>query len=204
MFVSGAAGCTHSVNPEITVCARRLVFENTVFSVYADHVADKNGNEESQYLSVVPKCLLADAIAGVAVLPVQDGKVGLIRVFRHPLGRWSWEAIKGHAEPGEGARDAAARELFEEAGFFVTGEEVMDFGVISPEPGLIKARTQLFLVIVGGKVHHDVKRELGHGELAFFDDDEIDNLIRLNKIQDASTLAILLKSRLKRTDFVLR
>lgn len=48
-----------------------------IFSVYADHVTDKNGNEVPQYLSVVPKCLFADSIAGVAVLPVRDGRVGV-------------------------------------------------------------------------------------------------------------------------------
>lgn len=186
-----------SCDAEITVYARHLVFKNTVFSVYADHVADKNGNEIPQYLSVIPNCLLNDAIAGVAVLPICDGKVGLIQVFRHPLGQWSWEAIKGHIEPGEDAGHAAVRELFEEAGFSVTQEKAVDLGVVAPEPGVIKAHTQLFTVIVSGEVRYEVERELGHGEMVFFAPDEIDNLIRIDQIQDASTLAILLKSRLK-------
>lgn len=193
MFVSGAAGCTHSVNPEITVCARRLVFENTAFSVYADHVADKNGNEESQYLSVVPKCLLADAIAGVAVLPVQDGKVGLIRVFRHPLGRWSWEAIKGHAEPGEGARDAAARELREESGFSVAPGKLTALGAIAPEGGVIEGRSCLFSAELPDKAEAVVAPELGHGELVFYCLGEIAELIRRGDIEDASTVVLLLK-----------
>lgn len=54
----------------IMVHDRRLVFENTVFSVYLDHIADKNGNKIPKYLSVAPKCLVADSRSGVAVLPL--------------------------------------------------------------------------------------------------------------------------------------
>jgi len=192
------AGRSHSGDAEITVRARRLVFENTVYSVYADHIADKNGNEVPQYLSVVPKCLLADSIAGVAVLPVRDGRVGLIRVFRHPLGKWSWEAIKGHVEPGENARDAAARELLEESGFSVVPVNLFDLCAIAPEGGLIEGRSRLFVGLLAGKAEKVVTPELGHGDLVFYSQDEIDDLIERGEIEDASTLVILLKMRLKK------
>lgn len=187
---------------EIIVRARRLVFENTVFCVYADHVADKNGNEVRHYLSVVPKCLLDDAIAGVAVLPVHEGKVGLIRVFRHPLGRWSWEAIKGHAEPGEAARDVAARELFEEAGFSVAAETLVDLGAIAPEGGVIEGRSRLFVALLTEKTGKAVTPELGHGEMVFYSQDEIDDLIKRGAIEDASTLVLVYKWRITRTSAV--
>jgi ADP-ribose pyrophosphatase len=187
------AGCPHTGDAEITVRARRLVFENTVFSVYADHVADKSGNEVPQYLSVVPKCLLADSIAGVAVLPVRDGRIGLIRVFRHPLGKWSWEAIKGHAEPGEGARDVAVRELLEESGFSVVPDNLIDLGAIAPEGGVIEGRSRLFVAVLMEKAGKVVTPELGHGELVFYRQDEIDDLIEQGEIEDASTVVLLLK-----------
>ena len=182
-----------SGDAEIMLRTRRLVFENTVFSVYEDHVADKQGNEVPRYLSVVPKCLLADSIAGVAVLPVQDDRVGLIRVFRHPLGKWSWEVIKGHAESGESAKDAAARELLEESGFSVAANKFIDLGAIAPEGGVIEGRSRLFvatLIEQRGKV---VTPELGHGELVFYSREEIDALIDRGEIEDASTVVLLLK-----------
>lgn len=193
MRTTEVAGCSHSGDAEITVRARRLVFENSVFSVYADHVADKNENEVPQYLSVVPKCLLADSIAGVAVLPVRDGRVGLIRVFRHPLGKWSWEAIKGHAEPGEDARDAAARELLEESGFSVAADKFIDLGAIAPEGAVIEGRSRLFVGVLTEQAKKDVTPELGHGELVFYSRDEIDDLIERGEIEDASTVVLLLK-----------
>ncbi len=193
MSTTGEAGCAHAGDREITVRARRLVFENTVFSVYSDHVADKNGNEVPQYLSVVPKCLLADSIAGVAVLPVRDGRIGLIRVFRHPLGRWPFEAIKGHAEPGEDARDAAARELLEESGFSVAADKFVDLGAIAPEGGLIEGRSCLFVAVLTEKAEKVVAPELGHGERLFYSRDEIDDFIERGEIEDASTVVLLLK-----------
>ena len=187
------AGCAPALDAEITVRTRRLVFENTVFSVYADHVVDKNGNEVPQYLSVVPKCLLADSIAGVAVLPVRDGKLGLIRVFRHPLGKWSWEAIKGHAEPGEDARDIAVRELLEESGFSVVPDSLIDLGAIAPEGGVIEGRSRIFVAELTEQAGEVVTPELGHGELVFYRQDEIDDLIEQGEIEDASTVVLLLK-----------
>lgn len=184
-------------DPEIATLARSVVFENTVFFVFADHIIDKNEHQVEQYLSVVPKCLVEDSIGGVVVLPIDEDKVGLIRVFRHPLDRWSWEAIKGHVDNGEDVRTAAARELFEEAGYSVALENLVDFGVIAPESGVIKARIHLFSVIISGEIRHEVERELGHGEMVFFSPAEIDNLIKNNQIEDASTLVILLKRRMK-------
>ena len=196
---TGEAGCSHSGDAEITVRARRLVFENTVFSVYADHIADKNGNEVPQYLSVVPKCLLADSIAGVAVLPVRDGRVGLIRVFRHPLGRWSWEAIKGHTEAGEEARDAAARELLEESGFSVAADKFIDLGAVAPEGGVIEGRSRLFVGEMTEQAEKVVTPELGHGELVFYSRDEVDYLIEQGAVEDASTLVLIYKWQITKT-----
>lgn len=183
---------------EITVHARRLIFENAVFSVYADHISDKKRNEVPCYLSVVPKCLLTDSIAGVAVLPVCDEGIGLIRVFRHPLAKWSWEAIKGHAEPGEDARNVAARELLEESGFSVAADKFIDLGAIAPEGGVIEGRSRLFVGALTGPVEKAVTPELGHGELVFFSQSEIDDLIARGEIEDASTLVAIYKWQIVR------
>ena len=191
-----AAGLS-SNDSEISVLSRTCVFENTVFSVYADHIVDKNQHQVERYLSVVPVCLLEDSIAGVAVLPIKEGRLGLIRIYRHPLGRWSWEVIKGHVEPGENVSLSAVRELREEAGFSVLPEELIDLGAASPEAGVIKARTRLFAVDVSEKTVSPVDGELGHGEMAFISREEVYGLIAQGEIEDASTLVLVYKHLLK-------
>lgn len=184
------AGC---VEPQIALLSRSLVFENTVFSVFADHIVDNSGHQVERYLSVLPKCLVDDTIAGVAVIPVANERIGLIRVFRHPVGRWSWEAVKGHVEPDEEVQAAAVRELQEEAGFSVLPEALLDLGFTAPEAGVIKARTRLFAVEVGQSAAKAVEGELGHGEMVFYSRGELEALIADGEIEDASTLVLLFK-----------
>lgn len=180
-------------DPQIVLLSRSVVFENTVFSVFADHIVDNSGPHVERYLSVLPKCLVDDTIAGVAVIPVANEKIGLIRIFRHPVGRWSWEAVKGHVEPDEEVQAATVRELEEEAGFSVLPEALLDLGFTAPKAGVIKARTRLFAVEVEQSAGAAVEGELGHGEMVFCSRGELEALIAEGEIEDASTLVLLFK-----------
>ncbi len=180
---------------EIVTLSRSFVFENTVFSVFADHIVDRNGHQVERYLSVVPKCLVDGAIAGVVVLPVNGSKIGLIRVFRHPLDRWSWEAVKGHVEQDEDVRAAAVRELLEESGYLTASEDLIDLDIVAPEAGVIKGRTRLFVAVVTGMSRRAAAGELGHGKMVFYSKEEIDNFIAQGEIEDASTLVTIFKYR---------
>ena len=93
------------------------------------------------------------------------------------MGKWSWEAIKGHAEPGEDARDVAVRELLEESGFSVAADKFIDLGAIAPEGGVIEGRSRLFVGVLTEQAEKVVTPELGHGELVFYSKDEIDDII---------------------------
>ncbi|MBK8179145.1 MAG: NUDIX hydrolase [Planctomycetes bacterium] len=57
---------------------------------------------------------ISDAVAVVPVL--EDGRVALIGQYRYVHGKTHWEVPAGRVSPGESARDAAVRELREEAG----------------------------------------------------------------------------------------
>lgn len=64
--------------------------------------------------------------------------------------------LKGHVETDE------------EGGFSVARENLIDFGAVTPETGIIQARTQLFTVVVNSDVRHEAKKSLGrHGEMFF-------------------------------------
>ena len=54
----------------------------------------------------------------VVVLPVlSDGRIVLIRQYRHAAGQYLWELVAGHKEPNETAATGAHRELLEETGY---------------------------------------------------------------------------------------
>ncbi len=167
--------------------------ENTVFSVYFDHVSGAGGDDVPHYLSIIPKQATADGITGVCILPVRAGRLGLIRLFRHPLARWGWEVPKGFIDAEESPQQAAIRELVEETGFSVAIESVRLLGTITPESGVIKGRTRLFSAVLGDPVAEQaaISRELGHSKLQFFDRAEIANLIAAGEIEDACTLSTL-------------
>jgi ADP-ribose pyrophosphatase len=57
-----------------------------------------------------------------SVVPLtQDGGVILVRQWRQPLGAFTLELPSGGVDRGENPREAAERELFEEAGFRAVG-----------------------------------------------------------------------------------
>tara|TARA_Y100000031_G_C8130619_1_gene342716 strand:- start:64 stop:732 length:669 start_codon:yes stop_codon:yes gene_type:complete len=185
---------------EVVLHERRPVFKNGVYSVFADHVTDKQGHEVERYLSVVPNRLVENAVAGVAILPTYEGKVGLLRIFRHPLRSWSWEAIKGHVEDGEELKTAAARELREETGFAVSPASVIKLGTVAPEAAIIRGRSCLFTVVVDGYKAGGAETELGHGEMVFLSLEEVRNLIAEGEIEDAITLCAFYKYSEKALD----
>ena len=78
-----------SNEPPIEVVDRRLACENSKFFIYFDHVRDSAGNEVTDYLVVAPKHSGINQVTGVAILPIVDQKVGLIRIYRPALRDYS-------------------------------------------------------------------------------------------------------------------
>jgi ADP-ribose pyrophosphatase len=98
-----------------------VVFEDRFFIVLRDTVRFADGRV-GPYIRMLGA---ADG-TGAAVLPVlADGRVLLVRHFRHEQRDWCWEIPRGFPEPGEDGPATAARELAEEVGVRVTGLEVL-------------------------------------------------------------------------------
>ncbi|MBQ0983572.1 NUDIX hydrolase [Streptomyces sp. F63] len=107
-----------------------VVYRDAYFCLVRDAVQfadDRLGT----YIRVVP----ASGSGGAAVLPMlADGRLVLLRHFRHADRGWHWEIPRGFGDPGEDGTGTAARELREELGIPVV--DLTYLGPVSPDTGL--------------------------------------------------------------------
>jgi ADP-ribose pyrophosphatase len=165
------------------------VCENQHFEVFFDTVRATDATMIEDFLIVRPRVCAADKVAGVCILPEVNGKLGLMRVFRHHLGEEVWQAPGGFIEPDEEAAAAAVRELKEETG--VVPSRVQSLGNYLPDAGLIEGRVALFLgrgctVCDEGA---SSPSEIGAGQLHWFEPEALRGLILSQCNIGGSTLA---------------
>jgi hypothetical protein len=65
----------------LVLAKQRLACENSRFSVFLDEITCQEWPTILDYLVVAPKQLANNLVAGVAVLPIIDEKIGLCYVF---------------------------------------------------------------------------------------------------------------------------
>ncbi len=140
-----------------------------------------------------------ERLDSLTVIPrAADGAIYLVRQFRYPVGRHSWEIPAGTLEPGEDPLTAARRELREETG--LTAAHWQCVGDFWPAPGFCNQVSHTYLAT-----------ELTHGEqepeaieedltVRAFSPAEIDALIRSGELMDGLTIAALYLLRLAEHD----
>lgn len=118
------------------VKSRRVVFRGRLFRVRRDVVEEPGGR------GPVAREVVAHG-GSVVLLPVlADGRLLLVRQYRHAVGRFLWELAAGHIEPGESPRAAARRELEEETGYRARRlERLLTF---YPTPGFVSEKMILY------------------------------------------------------------
>ena len=88
----------------------QIVFKGRVFSVEIGTRRFPNGQEHE--VEIVRHS------ASVVVMPIDvDGRVVIVKQYRAPLDRETWEFPAGRLNDGESAEDAARRECEEEIGY---------------------------------------------------------------------------------------
>lgn len=104
----------------------RKVFEGRVFSVAVETITLPNGHRLDAEIVRHPR--------SVVIVPIDDeGRVILIRQYRHAVGRWLWELPAGSTDPGEDEHAAAARECHEE--IRLVPSKLERLGAFFPTPG---------------------------------------------------------------------
>jgi hypothetical protein len=112
---------------------RKVVCENSQFYIFFDELTSEGRTTIRDYLVVAPKRVASNLVTGVAILPIVDGKIGLIRIYRHPIGQYSWEIPRGFIDRQEVSASAAGRELKEETGLDCKSEAIRSLGFITPD-----------------------------------------------------------------------
>jgi ADP-ribose pyrophosphatase len=126
------------------------------------------------------------------VLPVvDDGRVVLIRQFRHCANGWLWEAPAGTLNPGETPEECARRESGLVAG------RLEHVGFVFTAPGFTDEKIHLWLAhaCTPAPTHHDDDEVIT--EVKQFSADDIDGLLRDGTLCDAKTMAVLLQWRVR-------
>ena len=104
----------------------RKVFEGRIFTVQVETLTLPKGGRFNAEIIRHP--------GSVVLVPITDeGKMILVRQYRHAIGRWAWELPAGSLKRGEDPEKAAVRECQEEIGLIPSRLEKL--GALVPTPG---------------------------------------------------------------------
>ena len=160
----------------------KFIYKGPIFGVRRDEVLEPNGVRATREVITHP--------GSVVVLPVlPDGRIVLIRQYRHATRLFMWELVAGRMDPGENIRQAAAREMIEETGYRAKRFRV--FLDMFPTPGFLEERMYVLLadgLTVGVAEPEEDERITAKA----FTREEIESMLRRGKLRDAKSIAGLL------------
>ncbi|MHB0975659.1 MAG: NUDIX hydrolase [Candidatus Aquicultorales bacterium] len=162
--------------------SREEIYSGTLLSLYRETVKPPDGPPHARE---VVRGVRASA---VAAFTAEDGVV-LIRQYRQPIGDIIYELPAGLIDPGEDAREAAARELTEETGYVAS--EFEHLADIFTTPGYSDEVLSIFLAT--GLTPGDASPEEDETfEVAVVSFEKALEMIDEGEIRDAKTIAGLL------------
>jgi ADP-ribose pyrophosphatase len=115
---------------------RERLFEGRIFDVERDRLREEDGSEIVREVVRHP--------GGAGILPLHaDGRVTLVRQYRHPARAELLEIPAGRIEPGETPATCAAREIEEETGW--RARRIEQLAEFYSTPGFCEEKLYLFL-----------------------------------------------------------
>ncbi len=163
---------------------REYKFEGRIFKIRLDEVELPDGKQSKREI--------VEHSGGVGVLAVTcDGRVPLVRQYRHPYGEVIYEIPAGKLEAGEQPIECGKRELYEETGF--TAERFESLGVVYPTPGYCAEKIHVFLATS----LHFGDNKLDDGEFLECELIEFETALKMvmsGEIKDSKTQIAILKA----------
>jgi ADP-ribose pyrophosphatase len=160
----------------------KIVFRGKIFGIRRDEVVEPGGVRATREMITHP--------GSVVVLPVlADGRVLLIRQYRHAARQFLWELVAGRIDKGESPLQAAARELIEETGY--RAKRFHTFLDFFPTPGFLEER--MFILLARGlKEGRATPEEDERIETRAYGRKQLEQMIQKRIIRDGKTIAGLL------------
>jgi ADP-ribose pyrophosphatase len=156
-----------------------VLYEDDYILLVRDAVRFRSGR-----LGAYVRTMGADPGQGCAVLPVlPDGRLVLVRHFRHDSRRWHWEIPRGFAEPDADPVANARRELREEIG--VEPAEVVQLGCLDGEGG----PDVIFLARITEAPQRSPDEDEGIDEVRLVTVAEFESMMRDGALTDGYALA---------------
>ena len=165
-----------------SILRSKIIYSGPVFGIRRDEVIEPGGVRTTR--EVITHS------GSVVVLPVlEDGRVLLIRQYRHAARAFLWELVAGRIDEGESPRKAAARELIEETGYRAKRFRIfLDF---YPSPGFLEEK--MFVLLAEGLSEGIAQPEKDERiESRAYDCKELEQMIQKRIIRDGKTIAGLL------------
>jgi len=160
----------------------KIIYQGRVFGVRRDEVREPDGLRAIREVITHP--------GSVVVLPVlPDGRILLIRQYRHATRQYLWELVAGRIDSGESVRQAAVRELIEETGY--RAKKFRVFLDVFPTPGFLEERMYILLAekLTAGEAQPEEDEKI---TAKAFGRADLERMIRKNLLRDAKTIAGLL------------
>jgi ADP-ribose pyrophosphatase len=164
------------------VISSRIVFKSNIFSVRHESVVEPGGLKVTRDVVTHP--------GSVVVLPVfPDGRILMIRQYRHAVKQYLWELVAGRKDAGENFVQGAHRELREETGY--RARRMTKLLDLFPSPGFISENMMIFLAegLTKGEAHPEEDEKITQ---RVFTLSEAERWIRSGKIRDSKSVAGIL------------
>ncbi len=160
----------------------KVMYKGVIFGVRRDEVLEPTGVRTTREVITHP--------GSVVVMPVlPDGRIILIRQYRHAARQFLWELVAGRIDQGESVRQAAVRELIEETGY--RAKRLRIFLDLFPTPGFLEERMYILLAqgLTLGKAEPEEDEKITAKP---YTRAELERMIQRGILRDAKSIAGLL------------